>query len=509
MNKKTVIFILLIFNFVSCSDFLDVNENPNYPTKVDDYLIIPASQSSIASVMSADYGLIGGFWSQYWAQNNTSSQYKIFETYTLSSNSNNVDGAYLEMFTGGLSDNEIIHLKAKRNKNWGLYLMTSVIKSYGFQYLVDLYGNVPYTEAFLGESGNYSPKIDKGEDIYIAIYALLNEALENVKQNNITGIDSRYKDCDLFLEGNIDYWVGFANSLKLKILLRQYYVNTSWVESELTKLLQNGDFLIKDVSLVNFEDVDSKSNPLYEADQRRLNTKTNIRANATFTSYLKANGDTRINKLFEVVNNEILGMITGSYEIPSSEWKAPDIISKPIMTPIMPVYLMTLAESDLLLAEASVRIGDVVNAKKYYDEGVLESFKRMGLDGTLFIAPGAVYQFPTVNTESRIKAIIMQKWIDAADGQRGCESFIEQVRTGYPEVASKDIQEKISEGNENDLPIGYIPGTLVYSKKGATGGVFPKRLPYADCELNYNENATDYRGLSDMQVMLSNVWWKQ
>jgi hypothetical protein len=494
---------------VGCSDFLDVNDNPNYPTKIEDYLIIPASQASIASVMSADYGLVGGFWSQYWAQSNTSSQYKVLETYSLSSNSNNVNGSYLELFTGGLSDNEILCVKSKKEKNWSLYLMSSVMKAYGFQYLVDLYGNVPYKEAFKGEDNNFSPKIDKGEDIYVDIYNLLNEALKNIKDNNVKGFDNRYLECDLLLQGDVDEWVRFANTLKVKILLRQYYVKTSWVTQELTKLLPSNNFLTKDVSLVNFEDVDSKSNPLYEADQRQLNTKANIRANATFTSYLKDNADTRIDKLFEKVNDEILGMITGSYEIPVSKWNANDIISKPILTPTMPVHLMTLSESYLLLSEAYIRIGDYANAKQYYDKGVLESFARMELDGSSFVASGGVYEFPSSGVENQIKAIIMQKWVDAADGQRGCESFIEQVRTGYPEVAKQDIQDEIVEGNENDLPLGYVPGTLIYSKKGNTGGQFPKRLPYADCELNYNANAVDYRGLSDMQVMLSNVWWKQ
>ena len=96
--------------------------------------------------------------------------------------------------------------------------------------------------------------------------------------------------------------------------------NTAWANTELTSLLANGTFLTRDVALTNFEDVDSKSNPLYEADQRQLNTSQNIRANATFTTYLKDNNDSRLQSLFAVVGGKIDGMITGSYEIPSTEW---------------------------------------------------------------------------------------------------------------------------------------------------------------------------------------------
>jgi len=416
MKNIALILSILIFSLSGCSEFLDVNENPNYPDQVEDYLILPSAQAGVASVMSADYGLIGSFWAQHWAQNNTSSQYKIFETYTLSSTDGRVSNSYLSMYRDGLGDNEIIHLKAEQEENWGLYLMTSTLKAYGFQYLVDLYGNVPYDEAFKGEEGNFTPIINSGQEVYTSIYALLNTALGK----DFGGfVPARYTDYDLFLDANIDDWIGFANTLKLRIILRQYTANTAWADTELTSLLANGTFLTRDVALTNFEDVDSKSNPLYEADQRQLNTSNNIRANSTFTSFLKANNDSRLFSLFAVVGGKIDGMITGSYEIPSTVWNAPDVISKPILTATMPVYLMTVAETHLLLAEAYLRMGDAASAEAHYRDGVLSSFARMGADTTGMNLFTNVYQFPASDFNAQLKAIITQKWVDAAEGQRG------------------------------------------------------------------------------------------
>jgi hypothetical protein len=506
MNNRVKILSLLIFGLFGCSEFLDVNENSNFPEKVEDYLILPSAQAGVASIMSADYGLIGSFWAQHWAQNNTSSQYKVFETYTLSSNDNRVDGPYLSMYRDGLGDNEIIHLKAEQEGNWGLYLMTSTLKAYGFQYLVDFYGNVPYDEAFKGEEGNFTPIINKGEEVYTAIYELLNTALDK----DFTGFTAaRYAQYDLLLGANINDWIGFANTLKLRIILRQYAVNTAWANTELANLLANGTFLTRDVALTNFEDVDSKSNPLFEADQRQLNTSQNIRANVTFTTYLKANNDSRLQALFAVVGGKIDGMIPGSYEIPSTVWNAPDVISKPIITATMPVYLMTLAETKLLLAEAYLRLGDVSSAESFYKEGVISSFRRMGADTTGMGLFNIVYQFPSTDFNARLKAIIMQKWVDAAEGQRGAEAFLECVRTGYPEPAAPEVQSAIPIGRESDLPESYIPGTLIYSKKGATNGNFPVRLPYPDSELNFNINAAEYKDLPDAEVMQTKVWWNQ
>jgi len=500
--KKLIIILCVVLFLSSCDNFLDINENPNYPSDVSAELLLTSSQAAITNVYCADWGLIGSFWSQHWAQNNTSSQYKIYESYAISSNTNVIERSYRAMFVDGLSDNEIFLKKVEENEDWGAYLMGAVIKAYGFQYLVDLYGNVPYTEAFLGAE-KLNPVIDDGESVYGDIYDLLDDALDN---NFSSYVPEFYSSNDIIFDGKIDDWKAFANSLRLRILLRQFEANTSFATTEITSIIAGMEagtisLLDKDVAVTNFEDADSKSNPLYESDQRQLNTTNNIRANATFVSYLKAHSDDRINSLFAVVNDDILGLITGSYNVPSTEFEAPDIISKPFITPTMPVYWMTYAESELLIAEAYLRLGNDVKAKEHYENGVAASFSRMGADIGSILSTD--YAFPAGTFQEKLKAIIMQKWIDAAEGGRGIESHIERVRTGYPEQSA--ISDQISTGYT--LPDIYIPGTLIYSKKGSTGGVLPRRFPYPDSELNFNSNAAEYKALSDADVILSRVWW--
>lgn len=501
--KKLSIILSLVLLLSSCDNFLDINENPNYPSDVSAELLLTSSQAAITNVYCADWGLIGSFWSQHWAQNNTSSQYKIYESYAISSNTNVIERSYRAMFVDGLSDNEIFLKKVEESEDWGGYLMGAVIKAYGFQYLVDLYGNVPYTEAFLGAE-KLNPVIDKGEDIYADIYALLVDALSKDYSSYVPDF---YELNDLIFESNLDDWQAFANSLRLRILLRQYDANTAFATEEITKLLadleaENIYLLDKDVMVDNFEDADSKSNPLYESDQRQLNTTNNLKACITFTSYLEANSDPRLDILFTPVNGKYYGLVPGSYNVPSTEFEAPKLIASPVVEATMPVYWMTYAESELLIAEAYLRLGNTAKAQAYYESGVSESFTRMGVDIGDLLA--GAYAFPTTGFEDQLKAIIMQKWVDAADGGRGIESHIERVRTGYP--AESAISDQISEGYV--VPGDYVPGTLIYSKKGTSGGVLPRRFPYADSELNFNSNAAEYKALSDADVILQYVWWK-
>lgn len=501
--KKISVIIGLVMFLSSCDKFLDINENPNFPLDVSPELLLTASIASVTNVYAADYGLIGSFWSQHWAQNNTSSQYKIYESYALSSNTNVIERSYRELYEGGLCDNEIFLKKVVESEDWGAYLIGATIKAYGFQYLVDLYGNVPYSEAFLG-SEKLNPVIDKGEDVYEAIYTLLTEALSKNYSEYVPDI---YEVNDIIFGGQLEDWQAFANSLRLRILLRQFDANTAFATTEITKLIADMEagniwLLDKDVAITNFEDADSKSNPLYETDQRQLNTTNNIRACVTLTSFLESNGDERLESLFVPVGGHYYGLVPGSYDVPSTEFEAQSYIAHPVIEPEMPVYWMTFAESELLIAEAYLRLGKPQMAKAYYDSGVNASFERMGADpGDLLTGS---YAFPASGFNNQLKAIIMQKWVDAADGGRGIESHIERVRTGYPEESA--ISNTIQPGYE--VPSAYVPGTLIYSKKGTTSGILPRRFPYPDCELNFNSNAAEYRSLSDADVILQKVWWK-
>jgi hypothetical protein len=316
-----------------------------------------------------------------------------------------------------------------------------------------------------------------------------------------TFVAARYAKYDLLCGADLTKWTEFANTLKLRILLRQYNKNTAFAQGEIAALLANGTFLTSDVQFTNFEDADSKSNPMFESDQRQLNTAENIRAAVPLMSFLTANGDARRELMFQKVGATYNAMVPGSYAVATTTFDATKIIARPIQTATMPINLMTVAEAELLQAEAYLRAGNIAAAKEHYEAGVTSSFDRIGADIDTLLT--GAYAFPATGVDAQLEAIIMQKWVDAADGQRGIEAFIERVRTGYPKLST--ISAQIPEGYT--VPDGYVPGTFIYSKKGTTGGKFPVRFPYPDSELNYNSKAAEYKALKDADVMQTNVWW--
>ena len=87
---------------------------------------------------------------------------------------------------------------------------SKIMKAYVIMTLVDLFADVPYSEAGQGVVVK-SPKADGQESVYAAALALIDAAIADFNKNspNIGSVD-------LYYGGNTDKWLKFANTMKLK-----------------------------------------------------------------------------------------------------------------------------------------------------------------------------------------------------------------------------------------------------------------------------------------------------
>src|SRR5213075_146989 len=96
-----------------------------------------------------------------------------------------------------------------------------LLKAYVMQQIVDCYGDAPYTEALKG-SGNLAPKFDNQQTIYEDLIKQLDTAITDMRANPYqapgTSADIIYAGAT---KGNLTNLIRFANSLKLRILIRQ------------------------------------------------------------------------------------------------------------------------------------------------------------------------------------------------------------------------------------------------------------------------------------------------
>ena len=172
---------------------------------------------------------------------------------------------WTELYAGALNDLEFVLSESEDQGDTGTYLIATCLKAYTMQYLVDVFGDVPYNEAFQGSS-NISPSTDEGEEIYLDLLSKIDKALASYKGNNI---NSDVGQQDLIFAADMDKWVQFANTLKLKLYSRMS--NTDQANSAaVTTLLSEGNFLTENASFTAFTDATSKRNPYYEVQIQAL-----------------------------------------------------------------------------------------------------------------------------------------------------------------------------------------------------------------------------------------------
>lgn len=474
----------------SCEDQLDINRDPDSLSQENAALAseIPVGMMGIATTQSAYYAIIGGIWAQQWAQSLAASQYRNIDDYTIGTN--DYIGGWNNMYDA-LTDIRNAKDIALAQENWNYYLIAVSLETYASQILTDFYGDIPYTEA--NDPTNFTPNFDAGQDIYDMMISDLDDALSR----DLSASSSPNPGADDFMfSGNMQKWVAFANTLKLKIFLRQTKARPSVSESGIIAMLNAGvSFLTEDAAISGvFEDAANLSNPLYETDKRQQNTATNLRASTTMHSYLATNLDPRLDAFYGAGNS----LDQGDF----NSLAAPNSVSVASLSATAPVYFISAAQSYFMQAEAMERYNSGSGAKALYDAGVIAAFSKSPifdtstfviteeLDATDFIASGGNYEYPeTGSMDEKLTAIITQKWI-ANYPDNGYESFFEQLRTGIP-VVSAVIQ----------ADNAYVPGEFAYAVNGATNGIFPQRMAYPNGELSTNSNAPD------LIAITVPVWW--
>ncbi|MFV9552253.1 SusD/RagB family nutrient-binding outer membrane lipoprotein [Algibacter sp. PT7-4] len=482
-NILTALFFLVLIT--SCEEKLDINDNPNTPVNVDKSFVLTAAQGSLATGMGGQLANLGGFLAQYHTQPPSASQYLNIDTYNM--NIDFSDRLWNELWAGCLNDLNYVLDKSDEEGDTGSYLIASLIRAYTFQVLTDLYGDIPYSEALLG-SGNITPNVDFGGDIYTGLIDEINAALGKYNNNPV---DSNVGAQDAIYNANMEDWIKFANTLKLKLYMRMSYTSQANA-SAVNALLSQDNFITSDAKFALYESAENKANPFYDVQIDHLGDVNNIASNSLL-QFLEAHADPREAAIYRTNSSGIYrGIDQGDRGSYASE-VASDF-SRPNVTATTPVYLLTVSESNFLQAEALIRYSNGAGAKAKYDAGVANSFLTYGLDAGIaatFTGTGGNYEYvASTDIETAVRQVMIQKWVSLAY-VNNIEGFFESNRTQYPET--------VTFGNQN-----YPNGNLVVSVGSVlTGDQTPNTIFYPDTETSKNPNITQKTSITEK------VWWDQ
>jgi len=264
---RKILFISALISLVTVGckkDFLDQNVDPNNPAVVPAAEILPAALDKTALLMVDGNLIFPNIWMGYWAFSSTYGIPSDQRNYQYPTSST-AQGYFSDAYSNASDYNQIINL-GKAQNNFALQGIGRIMKSMVMQTLVDLYGDVPYSQAFQGLA-NQTPKYDKASDIYDSLYNQLSVAINNLNTAGTSDFPS--SSSDLLFQGNKAMWIKFANTLKLKLLIRQaaYAPKAAYIQAKLADFNNDLSVFLQagDIAQINpgYTNSANKQNPFW------------------------------------------------------------------------------------------------------------------------------------------------------------------------------------------------------------------------------------------------------
>jgi len=142
-------------------------------------------------------------------QGNRSSDDNIHKSFTKPKSDLYGITAPIKLVQAAIDDMHALGLKSHE----GIFL---IFKSLLWSTATDLYGDIYYTEGLRGQDGILFPVFDDQKDVYPAL-------IQNLKDATLllsSGTDAIDKTYDILYGGDKAKWIKFANSLRLRLLMR-------------------------------------------------------------------------------------------------------------------------------------------------------------------------------------------------------------------------------------------------------------------------------------------------
>lgn len=231
--RYTYITILIISLVAGgCKKFVDINTDPNNPTTAQRSLLLPSTQVS----MAANMYLINSGTSTFMQQAVFSADLSRYQQQGTS-----FDDSWNGFYSQTLNDLESIISTGSAQGDWGYVAIARLEKAYLVSLMVDMWGDVPYSESEKGQE-SVSPAFDKGTPIYESVLVLIDSALVNASK--VTTSTLVPASADMIYGGTKASWIGMGNSLKLKLYNQIRLVDPARSATAIKALISNPTTLI-------------------------------------------------------------------------------------------------------------------------------------------------------------------------------------------------------------------------------------------------------------------------
>lgn len=387
-----------------------------------------------------------------------------------------------------------------------LYNMARIWQAYSFMILTDTYGDIPYTQA--GRSyleGIATPAYDSQESVYNAILSELDAGS--------AGLDAAKAKVasDLLYDGDVVKWKRLGYSLLLRAAMRLSKVNPTKAAEYVAKAVAGGVMQSNADNAIIRHNA-SFTNPI--GSQLNGGQSAFFYLAEDFVSYLSKNNDPRLASIAV----RYVGATSGAQQVEARANRTPAVqigaplgydnttISSAVAAQKLaslwdysqldrtrmasltaPSFLITYAQTQLLLAEAAFRKWTTGDPATFYSNGIRANMQQFASYGTnTAIADAAITTYVQANplaTGKELEQINTQYWV--ATFLNGPESWANFRRSGFPILTPNPF-----------------PGSDLKTEP------FIRRLTYTDAELNVNKvNVEQAISRQGPNLLDTRIWW--
>jgi Starch-binding associating with outer membrane len=477
--KYSFVIAAFVLPTVSCSDYLDVNKDPNAVLEAPIEQILTSATVNFGFWGGSDMNRYGALIAQQWSGQTTgaTNQTQFYEQYLITgSDLNNV---WSSMYSTILSDLELVIQKSKAESSPNYSGVSKIMKAYVFANIADTWGAAPYTES-LKFVENAQPKYDDASVIYPALIALLNEAITEI---NATSLKSPTSNSTVYpgaWAASKPKWIAAANTLKMRLWLHTSKVDKAKAATEIAAIATAGPVInaVADNFQMSFVNAANAKNPIEQFEISRsnylfanatmvdmMNTKVDPRRPRYFTDFPLRSGNykgaksgdassqaysrTHIFLRGDTVNAAAVVAVATGAGAGSIAFNAYTYNG------VAPIRLLTAAESFFIRAEAAVLSGANVggaSADSLFRQGIRMSMSAAGVSAaattTYVDAQGTL----TGTEADKVKKIIEEKYI--ANFGVVNEPWTDWRRTGYPSQIVKVANAIVT--SSPDVPRSYF-----------------------------------------------------
>lgn len=485
MKTNKIITILLsgmlvLFSFSSCtSDFEEINTNQRVLAQID-----PATIGNVYAGTQYN-GLMNG-WDFQTYQNLFAdlyvSYYSNWQTKFATDRHNiNLDwlnGAWSGFYNQSCKNLAVVLEKTDPKKVQGFdkqHALAQIWKVFVYQRITDYWGPIPYSAV---NNGQNSVPFDSQKSIYDNFIVLLDSATTTL--NGFKG-ENAFGSNDQIYGGDVNKWITFANTLRLRIALRISDVDAATAKTQAEKAVSAG------VMLANAD------NAIFHTSANSWNALcimlpwNEFRMSASMESVLKGFADPRLSQYFQPAAKTGLytgmrnGLTIAQISDPKRHYDNLSTMANrwadPANQSSTPVEVILASEAYFLRAEGALKGWTMgITAEEAYTKGVQMSLEYWGASPAATTAylnglttPVALEDFSTppmtdipvkwdaASTTRQYEQIMTQKWL--ALFPDGVEAWADYRRTEYPKLYP------VINSDNPDVPkeaimrrVGFVPG---------------------------------------------------